>query len=155
MRRPEKEIKDRALIESILHQARVCRIAMCQDDVPYVVPMSFGYRDNCLYFHSALEGKKTDILIHNNRVCFEVDIDHEHVDSQIPSRCTMRYRSVIGFGRAVFVTDPAEKRRALDILMQHYADSPSESYEYSERPFSKVTIIKVEIKSMSGKQSGY
>lgn len=155
MRRPEKEIKDRAQIEAILHRAQVCRIAMCQDDVPYVVPMSFGYRDNSLYFHSASAGKKIDIIKRNNRVCFELDVDQEHVDSPTPSECSTRYRSVIGFGRAVFVTDPAEKRRALDILMQHYADSQSQGFEYSKKPFSKVTIIKVEIESMTGKQSGY
>ena len=155
MRRKEKAIRDQSLIESILHKALVCRIAMCQDDVPYVVPMSFGYQDNCLYFHSASEGKKVDVLRNNDRICFEVDVDQQHVDSQIPSECTMRYSSVIGFGRAVFVTDPAEKRQALDVLMQHYADSPSEPYEYSDRSLTKVTIIKVEIESMSGKQSGY
>jgi len=155
MRRPEKEIKDRAQIEAILHRAQVCRIAMCQDDIPYIVPMSFGYRDNCLYFHSASVGKKIGILRRNNRVCFELDVDQEHVDSLIPSECTTRYRSVIGFGRAAFVTDPAEKKRALDLLMQHYADPQSQTYEYSEKPFSKVTIIKVEIESMTGKQSGY
>lgn len=155
MRRPEKEIKDRAQIEAILHRAQVCRIAMCQDGVPYIVPMSYGYRDNCLYFHSASAGKKIDMLRHNNRVCFEVDVDEEHVDSTTPSECSTRYRSVIGLGRAVFVTDPTEKRQALDVLMRHYADAPSQGFEYSKKPFSKVTIIKVEIESKTGKQSGY
>jgi len=155
MRKPEKEIKDRAQIDAILHRAQVCRIAMCEDDVPYIVPMSFGYRDNCLYFHSASVGKKVEILRRNNRICFELDIDQEHVFSPTPSECSTRYRSVIGFGRAVFLTDRAEKVRALDILMQHYCDPQTQPYEYSEKQVTRVTMIKVEIESLTGKQSGY
>ena len=53
MRRSDKEMKDRAWMESILRKALVCRIALCADQEPYLVPMNFGYRDGCLYLHSA------------------------------------------------------------------------------------------------------
>ena len=155
MRRADKEIKDNALIESILHRALVCRIAMCDDGAPYMVPLSFGYDANCLYFHSANKGKKIDILKRNSRVCFETDVDQEHVSSDTPSECSMRYHSVIGFGRAIFVDDLDEKRRALDVIMQHYARGRLHRHEYSEDHLRDVTIIKVEIESMTGKQSGY
>ena len=44
MRRKDREITERAEIEAILREAQVCRIALADDDGPYIVPMSFGYR---------------------------------------------------------------------------------------------------------------
>ena len=151
MRTREKEITDRSLIESIIQRASVCRIGLCDQGTPYVVPVSFGYKDNCLYFHSAGEGRKVDVLKQNNRVCFEVDIDLEMVPSDTPCKWTVKYLSVIGFGKASFVDDLQEKREALNIIMEHYS---GRSYEYPEDALAKVAIIKVRIASMTGKQSG-
>jgi len=65
MRRKDKEIKEIKDIEEILHKATVCRVAMVSNNSPYIVPLNFGYKDRCLYFHSAGEGKKLDILREN------------------------------------------------------------------------------------------
>jgi len=152
MRRKDREIKDRDAIESILERATVCRVAFSDNEVPYIVPLNFGYADNCLYFHSAPEGKKIEIIEQNSNVCFEVDVDVELVEAEKACDWTVRYRSVVGFGKAFLVDDPKEKRRALDIIVGHYSDK---SYEYPEEEISRVAVIKVEIESMTGKQSGY
>ncbi len=62
MRRKDKEIKDAKEIESIISRSDICRIALSENNSPYIVPMCFGYRNNCLYFHSASDGKKIDII---------------------------------------------------------------------------------------------
>ena len=59
MRRKDKEIKDQALLESILVKAAICRLAMSENNVPHVVPLNFVYADDHLYFHSAREGQKS------------------------------------------------------------------------------------------------
>ena len=152
MRRKEKEIIDRDTIESILATSTVCRLALSGDDRPYVVPLCFGYEDNALYFHTAREGKKIDILEKNNRVCFEVDCDHELVSDETPCKWSMKYRSVIGVGKASLIDDPDSKSKALDSIMRHYAGRPS---GYSPANMEKILIIKVEIESMTGKHSGW
>ena len=152
MRRKEKEITDRAVIESIILRSSVCRLALSEDSRPYIVPLCFGYKDNTLYFHSAREGKKLDILSKNNKVCFEFDIDHEIVEAKDACKWGMKYRSVIGYGKASVIDDPESKRRAFNIIMQHYADS---SFTYAEAVLKDTVIIKVEIESMGGKKSGY
>lgn len=48
--RKDKEIKDKIVIESIIKKATVCRIALSENNIPYIVPLCFGYKDNCLYF---------------------------------------------------------------------------------------------------------
>ena len=151
MRRKDKEIKDKGVIEEILQQAAVCRVAMCDGDVPYVVPMSFGYEDGCLHLHSASEGKKIDILKQSPTVCFELDIGQELVRSENPCKTSLKYRSVIGYGRAVFVEDQEEKKRSLDAIVRHYS---GQAYDYPEKSLNEVTIIRIHIESMTAKQSG-
>lgn len=150
MRRKEREITDKAAIEVIIHQSSVCRLALSEDNCPYIVPLCFGYKDNALYFHTAREGKKLGILEKNNRVCFEFDILRELVKSEEPCEWGMKYMSVVGFGKAFVIEDLESKRRALDIIMQHYAGS---SYAYREEVIHKAAIIKVEIERMTGKRS--
>ena len=150
MGRKDKEIKDKSAIESIIKRAPVCRIGLCENNVPYVVPLVFGYKDNCLYFHSAPQGRKIDIIKHNNNVGFEVDIDCELVKSETACDWNMKYSSVIGFGKAFLIEDFEEKRRALSIIMEHYS---TKSYEYPTNRISKVAIIKVEIENITGKRS--
>jgi hypothetical protein len=65
MRRSDKEIKDPQIIQKIFKDAEVCRIALCDGEKPYLVPMNFGYSENRLYLHSATDGRKIDILRKN------------------------------------------------------------------------------------------
>jgi nitroimidazol reductase NimA-like FMN-containing flavoprotein (pyridoxamine 5'-phosphate oxidase superfamily) len=150
MRRKDKELTDRDVIDSIIRQTSVCRLAMVEGDLPYVIPLCFGYEKNTLYFHSAAEGRKLEILHKNSNVCFEMDIDQELVCTD--DRCTMRYRSVIGMGKASFLDEPVEKRKALDIIMRHYSKEPR---AYPEAALKRTTIIKVEIEAVTGKVYGY
>jgi nitroimidazol reductase NimA-like FMN-containing flavoprotein (pyridoxamine 5'-phosphate oxidase superfamily) len=152
MRRKEKEIKEIAAIEDILSRASVCRLGLCEDNRPYVVPVCFGYKDNALYIHCGPAGKKLEMLRKNNNICFEVDIDNKLVKGAKPCDWGMKYKSVIGFGKAVFVEDIVSKRKALDIIMRQFS---ANTFEYPEETIRKTTIIKVEIESMTGKQSGY
>jgi hypothetical protein len=153
MRRRDKELIDRTVIDGIIHRAKVCRLAMADGDYPYIVPLSFGYAKNTFYFHSAFEGKKLDILREHNRVCLEVDVDCEPVPAADACKWSMRYRSVIGFGKASFIEDPTEKRRALDTIVAHYA--PGKTGAYADKILAKTTVFKVEIDTMTGKTSGF
>ena len=149
MRRKEKEIKSKEEIESVIQKALVCRLGMADENGPYIVPLSFGYRDGFLFFHSAKEGKKLDILRKNNKVCFEIDTDYEIVESEKACNWGMKYKSVIGFGNAIFIEDMESKKRALDIIMHHYS---GRSFEFEEKEVNRVVIFKVEIESMTGKK---
>ena len=152
MRRKDKEIRDAKDIEKIIRESLVCRIGMCDGEMPYIVPVCFGYKDKVIYFHSAKEGKKIEVLKENNRVCFEFDTNVELLTSENPCKWSMRYRSVIGFGRAYFVEDEEEKKQALEIIMRNY--SPSDG-SYNFERMGKILVVKIIIDSMTGKQSGF
>jgi nitroimidazol reductase NimA-like FMN-containing flavoprotein (pyridoxamine 5'-phosphate oxidase superfamily) len=152
MRRKDQEINDIAAIEDIIRKAQVCRLALSENGQPYIIPLCFGYKNITLYFHTALEGKKLDILRKNNNVCFEIDTDRELVKGKKACNCSMKYRSVIGFGKAELIEDIELKRKALNIIMQNYYEG---FFKYPDESIQNTVIIKVEIESMTGKKLGY
>ncbi len=152
MRRKDKEITDRDSIESIIRRSSVCRLAMARDNQPYVVPLCFGYEDGTLYFHCARQGMKLDFLRANDAVCFDFDIDQQLVKAQQSCQWGMKYRSVIGFGRAALLDDIESKRKACDVIMRQYS---GQTHEFPEEALRKIIVIKVDIDSMTAKHSGY
>ena len=152
MRRNEKEIVDIEAIEDIIRRSLVCRIAMSYNGIPYIIPLCFGYKDRVLYFHSARDGKKINILKENNNVCFEIEIDQEIIPANEPCKWGMKYRSVIGFGKAMIIEDIESKKTSLGLIMNQYSKN---SFEYSIEALNETVIIKVEIDQMTGKMSGY
>jgi len=89
MRRKDKQLTAPEQIKAVIEKSVVCRLGMCEGNRPYVVPLCFGFRNNCLYFHCAKEGKKIEILKSNNNVCFEFDVDQKVVTSD--DACTFWY----------------------------------------------------------------
>ena len=149
MRRREKQITDTKQMEEILAQAQVCRLAMVDNGHPYVVPLNFGYRDGALYFHSALEGRKMDVLKSDPRVCFEVDELVKMNKAAQACDWGVSFRSVIGTGTARMLETPAEKKAGLDIIMAHYS---GRAFDYPEEKLAKTAVIQVTIHEMTGKQ---
>ena len=152
MRRKDKAVSEESAIRAIIEKATVCRLGMVDGNKPYIVPLCFGYEDSALYFHGSPKGKKIDLLRTNPNVCFEFDLIAEPVESENACNWSMKYQSVIGFGRAVFIESPEEKRKALGIIMAQYSDR---SFELPENTIMATAVIRVEIESVTGKQSGF
>ena len=153
MRRSELEIKDRQAIEAVIERAQICRIGLSENGKPYIVPMNFGYRDNCLYFHCALEGKKLDIISTNPEVCFEMDTDYELLKvEERPCGWSVKYRCIIGSGTATIIKDIQEKLTALNIITEHYG---GRWYDFPEKELEAVGVIRIKINNITGKQAGY
>ncbi len=149
----QKIIHDLQQIEEILSKAKFIRLALSDEDIPYIVPMAFGYKGNAIYLHSSLEGKKICILEKNSRVCFEADVETEVMTSDDPCKYNVRYRSVIGYGQAKFLEDNAEKVEGLTILSEHYGKKGP--FEFEEWKVNRLCVIKIEIEMMMGKENGF
>jgi len=148
MRKKEREIKDRKAIDDIIRRCRVCRLAMCDDGQPYIVPLNFGYDGSFLYFHAALEGRKIDIIKRNNRVGFEFDILHDIVTAKRACDFSAKYESVIGSGTAEILDDLDAKKEALKWIMRQYG---SDAGDFPEEIMKKTLILRVRILEISGK----
>ncbi|KYC52409.1 MAG: Pyridoxamine 5'-phosphate oxidase [Candidatus Methanofastidiosum methylothiophilum] len=150
MNRKDREITDIEELEKIINNAKVIRIALCENNRPYIVPLNFGYNKKCIYIHSSKKGMKIDILKKNSDISFEVDINHELVLSEQACGFSMKYESVIGFGKAYFISDSFEKKQALDTIMSHYSEG---DFSYSSEEMEKICVIRIDIESMTGKKS--
>jgi len=152
MRKKEGEITGIDEIERIIGKAICCRIGLVDNGEPYIVAVCFGYERNALYFHGALEGRKVELIKKNNKVCFEIDTDVEVVKTEDPCSWTMKYRSVIGVGRAYVLKSYEEKTHGLRLIMKQYSE---DEFSFPKSKLDSVLVVRVNIESITGKQSGY
>lgn len=123
MRRKDRAVTSPEEIRAILDSCKICHVAMTDGQMPYVVPLNYGYdlEDGVLtlYFHSAKEGRKIDIWKKNRRVCFAVSNEGDPIVSDIPCESGSLFSGVIGWGDIEFLEDSEEKCRALTKLFKH------------------------------------
>ncbi|MDF1575128.1 MAG: pyridoxamine 5'-phosphate oxidase family protein [Bacteroidales bacterium] len=151
MRRAQQEITDKSVLEEILGKAMICRLAMIDGDRPYILPFNYGYRDGCIFIHSAPGGKKIDLLARDNRVCFEVEDAVEISKGERACDWSTRYRSIVGYGTVEILSDQQGKQEGLEAIMaQHGAP---DLIEFKQKNLDRMVILKVTITSKSGKQS--
>jgi nitroimidazol reductase NimA-like FMN-containing flavoprotein (pyridoxamine 5'-phosphate oxidase superfamily) len=152
MRKANQEITDKAVLEEILTRSKICRLAMIDNGLPYILPFNYGFYNNCIYIHSAPAGKKIDLLRENPLVCFEVEQQADIIEGEVACKWSTLYRSVVGYGNVEIVTDLEEKKRGLEIIMaQHGAP---EKIEFDRKELEFIVILKLSITTMTGKQSG-
>jgi len=154
MRRTDREIKNELEIIEIIEKCDVCRLAFSENNVPYIVPMNYGYEyENgklTLYFHGAKEGKKHDIMKKNPTACFEMDCSHKLIEADEPGEYTMEYESVIGNGNVHLCIEKSEKINALNHLMKKYAKD--REFTFSDQVLESVTVFKLEVSEFTGKR---
>ena len=94
MRQENREIKEFNEIIEVMKNCDVCRLALNDDEYPYILPLNFGMEivdgKVNLYFHSALEGYKADLIKKDNRASFEMDCKHQLQYFEEKGYCTMR-----------------------------------------------------------------
>lgn len=151
MRRKDREITDKKIIHEILTESFICRLGLFDNNYPYVIPLNYGYRENSLYFHCALQGKKTDLIKQNNKVGFEIEQTYEITKSDISCKWTTKYRSVTGNGSIEIISDFEEKKKGLDIIMQHHGKNDN---EYNDKLLENMLVLKLNINNISAKQAG-
>lgn len=143
------KITDIEEIEGIIKRAPVCRLGLVDNDEPYVVPVCFGYERGVLYFHGNLKGRKVELLKKNNKVCIEMDIDVQLVKDEDPCSWAMKYKSVMGMGRAIILEDDEEKSRVLSIIMRNYTEG---EFSFPKSMLDSTLVVRINIDSLSGKK---
>lgn len=147
--------EDPEKIEKIIEKCDACYVGMADENgQPYVVPFNFGYKDKCIYLHSAQEGKKIDILRKNNKVCVVFSTDHQIAYQHPDMACSylLKYRSVQAFGHVEFIEDPEEKVLALNLIMEKYT---GRDFKYGGPSIKEVACYKVVVDRIYGKEYGY
>ncbi len=151
MRRHDKEIRTREEIDAIIRAADVCRLAFAHNNEPYLVPVSFGYDGERIFFHTAPNGRKIDFIEANNRVCFEFEADVALArDPEDACAWTFTFQSVIGYGTVRELGSPEEKTHALNQIMRHYS---GREWDIPEHRTATTRAWKIDIDEVTGKRS--
>jgi len=151
MRRSDREITDYDEILELVKRCDVCRVAMFDEQYPYIVPMNFGYKledDGAMiiYFHGAKQGKKHDLLSKNNHVGFEMDISKPYEKGTI----TMQYESLVGFGDMEVIDEESERIDAHLAILKHYND---DDVQVSAEMMRNTCMLKLSVKHITGKRN--
>jgi len=153
MRRKDKEITEKVVIEEIFRQNQVGRLGLAVDNAPYVVPMNFAYFNGNIYLHSHMDGTKMSYIKQNPRVCFEVD-DGEIVTGENPCDFSWNYKSAIAFGEARILESNEERINALKIISDKYSFGKSKQITPEVMGKNKhLMLVEIKIDKMTGKQS--
>ena len=152
MTRRERQITDETQIMDILDKGKVLHLGLAVDNEPYVVPMNYGYtKENgklVLYLHSAVRGKKLDMIRTNPKVFFEIDCDLLPFESELPCQYGISYSSVMGKGTARIVEDVEEKKQAMSILMK---TQTGKDFTFEDRLVSIVAVIRIDVDAYTAK----
>ena len=152
MTKREFTITDEQQLRSILDSAKVLRLGLAVDNVPYIYPMNYGYRMEegrlTLYLHSAAKGRKLELLGKNPNVCFELDCDYVPFEGRVACQYGLSYSAVSGRGRAVLVEDVEEKMEAMRSLMK---TQTGKDFSFNERLVSIVSVIRVDVSEYTAK----
>ena len=153
MRRSDKEVKDLADLREIIESCLVCRIAMIENSLPYIVPMNFGCSvdgsELILYFHSAKEGRKMEIMRQNSQVAFEMDCQHQLIAAEKACQYGFVYASIIGHGRVEFIESALEKAEALNLIMKHQT---GKTFSFGDAELQSVCVYKIVVEAYTGKK---
>jgi nitroimidazol reductase NimA-like FMN-containing flavoprotein (pyridoxamine 5'-phosphate oxidase superfamily) len=148
----DKAITNPSEMKQLLMTVPYVTLAMSKDNIPYLVTLSHGYNPekNEVYFHSANEGKKLEIVKENPRVWGQGIIDLGYHQGE----CNHHYASVMFSGEVSFIEDRDEKWDILAGMTRKLEEDPERLIEARNHTTVMKTIVgKIKIEHMTGKKS--
>lgn len=144
-----RRLTDNECIEIIQTTAHATLSMIDAQGKPYGIMINPFYvpHDNCVYFHSALKGRKIDAIKCNENVSLNFLSEAE----VIGERYITRYRSVIAEGRAFIVEEESEKIRLLNLLCDRFTGVDPRRQEVIDKYLSAVCMIGIKLTTISGK----
>ncbi|WP_333756360.1 pyridoxamine 5'-phosphate oxidase family protein [Streptomyces sp. IBSBF 3352] len=154
-RSPERASYDKELVHAILDEAYVCHLGFVRDGAPVVLPTLFARVGETLYVHGSTGSRPLRMTGEPDPglpVCLTVT----HVDALILARSafhhSINYRSVVVHGTAHQVTDPEEKRLALDALVDHVVPGRSaDCRPANKKELAATAVIRLDLGEVSAK----
>lgn len=175
MRRKDREM-NREFAEAVIDKAKYGVVSILDDgsEVPYCIPLSIVRDGGVLYFHSAKEGRKVDLLskVGKVRVVFvgEVQVpdlyskeeldemvqDNEKTIQLISSVFTTQFESAVVTGTITEVKDLEEKVLALRLICEKYTPEKMDYFDHAVKSGEpRTNIYRIQIETLTGKRKKY
>ncbi|WP_181809706.1 pyridoxamine 5'-phosphate oxidase family protein [Streptomyces shenzhenensis] len=154
-RSAERASYDRELVHAILDEGYLCHLGFVRDGAPVVLPTLYGRVGEVLYLHGST-GSRPLRMTGQADPGLAVCVTVTHVDGLVLARSafhhSVNYRSVVVHGIAHQVTDPEEKRRALDALVDHVVPGrAADSRPADKKELAATAVIRLDLEEVSAK----
>jgi hypothetical protein len=118
-RLPEKQVRDRPVLDAVLDAGRVAHVAVRDEDgQPYVVPVAYARDGDTVLFHGSTASRLFRGLADGAPTCLTVTLLDGLVAARSVFESSMHYRSAMVLGTAVVLTGD-DKLRALEKVSEH------------------------------------
>ncbi|MEU5719691.1 pyridoxamine 5'-phosphate oxidase family protein [Streptomyces sp. NPDC020403] len=146
---------DREVVHAILDEAYLCHLGFVRDGAPVVLPTLFGRVGERLYVHGSTGSRPLRAAGQADpgiAVCLTVT----HIDGLVLARSafhhSMNYRSVVVHGTARTVTDPQERRIALDAIVDQVVPGRSaDSRPADAKELAATAVVRLDLDEVSAK----
>ena len=151
-RLPDRGAYDRPTIHAILDEGLVCHVGFVSEGQPFVIPMSYGREGERLLLHGSAASRLMRGLEAGWPVCLTVTLLDGLVLARSAFHHSMNFRSVVLFGRARPVDDPAGKTAALRVISEHVVPGRWDAVRPpNARELAATTVLEVPIDEASAK----
>lgn len=150
-----RNITNKDEMEAVINKCEVCYVGMCDlENNPYVVPFNFAFHKGYIYLHSAMTGKKVDVLAANNKVSIAFSADHQvgWQNEEVACSWGMKFRSVMVFGKVEYIEEYDKKVEVLNMIMKKFA---GKEFCFNAPAVNNVRIFKIEASQMTGRVYGH
>jgi uncharacterized protein len=152
VREAERGVYDREAAYRILDEAFICQVGFVADGQPFVIPTSYGRKDDVLYIHGSAASRMLRQLKDGIAVCVTVTLLDGLVLARSVFNHSMNYRSVVILGKAHLVDEPGEKIQALQTLSEHILPGRwADARQPNERELKATSVLSVPIEEFSAK----
>lgn len=153
MRRKDRAVTDPVIIREIITACTCCRLGLCDGGRAYIVPLNFGFVEKdgryTLYFHSAKEGRKIELLRRTRWAAFEMDFGYELIEGPRACDYSARYSCVMGGGPVTLVEDMEEKHTGLTAIMAHATGK--DQWDFEKAALDAAQVIRLEVEELTCK----
>ncbi len=155
--RREDRAQDDARVRAYLSRAPFGFLATVVDGQPFINSNLFAYDEaaHAIYLHTARSGRARSNVEQDERVCFTVAEMGRLLPADTALEMSVEYEGVVVFGRAGLVTDPAEARHGLQLLLDKYLPHLRPGRDYraiTDDELARTSVFRVQIEQWSGKK---
>jgi hypothetical protein len=152
IREAERGVYDREVAYRILDEGFLCHVGFVTDGQPFVIPTSYGRKDDMLYIHGSAASRMLRQMKEGIPVCITVTLLDGLVLARSVFNHSMNYRSVVILGKATLVDDPVEKLEGLRLLSEHVVPGRwDDARQPNERELKATSVLRVPIEEFSAK----
>jgi len=152
VREADRAVYDREVAYRILDEGFLCHVGFVADGQPFVIPTSYGRKDDSLYIHGSAASRMLRQMKDGVPVCVTVTLLDGLVLARSMFNHSMNYRSVVILGKAILVDNPDEKLEALRLLSEHIIPGRwADARQPNERELKQTSVLRLPIEEFSAK----